>query len=1043
MDGQAGQGPLAELKRRLRRGQETAGLSRGQLQARTNLSTTTLHNAINGPGEMPSAETLRLLAPQLNLDLDDLLDLRNRAFEQQDSRTVEQAEVTDDHRRAREDATSDRRQSVPFVGRVPDEVDGFQERAVIEELAAALAAERLVVIVGLGGVGKTQLAAAWAQRRVGARDVDLVVWVDASSRDAIVSRYAEAGARFAEADPGDPGKAAERFLAWLESTPRRWLVVLDNVERSNDLGELWPSRQNPAGRTIVTARPRHSGIVGRGHRVVEVDVFTEAEAEAYLRHGLREDLVDDVAGVVSDLGRLPLALGQAAAYLFNEDVACSEYRRRFADYRGQRLADLVPERDELPNGYPSSVAVTWLLSIEAADAGRCAGLVRPVLELASVLDSEGIPTSVLTTSVARAWLSHARSVDTGAPPQELDASTVYAALRRLYLYSLASVGHHEVRVHTLVQRAVRDELPPGRLRHLTWTAANALVTAWPEHGRDPDLNQRLRANTEALERYADEHLWSTDAYHPVLTEAGRSLGQVGQATPAAAYFNKLHATAAKRLGPDHPATLAARGDQVIWQLEAHDRTGLDNARQLVIDRSRVLGPAHPETHNARHTLGLALGHFGDPQAAVAELESLLADRTAILGPKHPVTLKLRHNLAMNRGEAGDAAGAVSEFKAILADTERVLGTNHPETLATRHELARWQLPAGDPARTATEFAQLLADWERELGPNHHRTLRTRSELAITTSLSDGDPAAAVTAFELLLDIRLHALGPDHPDTLETRLFLIICRLRAGSAANVVTDLEAVLDDILQAFGPHHPHAHQACSLLAHLRNDSASTSPDELLTASLRVLGPDHPEIWQVRAESVLARIEAGDAAGVVTALEGLVNDLTRLHGPDHPNSLRTRAKLAQSRVNADDPVGALTDYEALLADYLRLHGRDHADVLATLANIAAIRDAAGDHINAAAAYEELLAACLRILSPDHPDTLGTRNNIARMRGDAGDAAGAATAFEELHADSVRILDPDHPLLAVIRENLAYFRSLADDPADEPSRSTPRGEVPD
>ncbi|MFE2140287.1 tetratricopeptide repeat protein [Streptomyces sp. NPDC059456] len=1036
MSGQPGRGPLAELKRILKRGQETAGLSRNQLSKQTKLSTTTLHNAINDPGEIPSAETLRRLTPTLHLDLDDLLDLRSRAVEQRDGRPreireahdllVAAHEAMDDHRPARETAAPDRHQSVPLVGRVPPEADAFQERAVIEELAAALTAERLVVIVGLGGVGKTQLAAHWARRQVGAGNVDLVVWVDASSRDAIVSRYAEAGARFAAADPGDPAAAAERFLVWLETTPRRWLVVLDNVDRSDDLGELRPTRQNPAGRTVITARPRHSGIVGRGHRVVEVDVFTEAEAEAYLRHGLPEHLADDVAGVVSDLGRLPLALGQAAAYLLNQDVACSEYRRRFADHRGQRLADLVPERDQLPDGYPSSVAVTWLLSIEAADAGRTAGLVRPVLELASVLDSEGIPTSVLTTGVARAWLSHARSVDTGAPPQELDAGTVYAALRRSYLYSLAGVSHAEVRVHTLVQRAIRDGIPPGRLRHLTWAAADSLVTAWPEHGRDPDLNQRLRANTESLERYADEHQWSADAHHPVLTEAGRSLGQVGQATTAAAYFSKLHATAAKRLGPDHPATLAARGDQVIWQVEARDGAGLDNTRQLVIDRSRVLGPNHPETHNARHTLGLALGRFGDPQAAVAELESLLADRTAILGPKDPATLKLRHNLALNRGEAGDPAVAVSEFKAVLADTEVVFGTHHPETLATRHELARWQqVLAGDPARAATEFAQLLGDWERELGPHHHRTLLTRSELAVT-SLSRGDPAAAVTAFESLLDVRLQALGPDHPDTLETRLFLAVCRLRAGSAPAVVTDLEAVLDDILRVFGPRHPHARQACNLLAALRDNPASSSLDELLTASLRVLGPDHPEIWQVRAKCVLARIEAGDTAGIVTALEGLVDDLTRLHGPDHPDSLRVRAKLARSRMNAGDPAGALTDHEALLAAHLRAHGRDHADVLSTLAAIAAIHGAAGDHANATAAYEELLAVCLRILSPDHPDTLGTRNNLARIRGDAGDAAGAATALRELLADGLRVLAPDHPLLAVIRQNLVHFRGTSD-----------------
>ncbi|GAA4547456.1 hypothetical protein GCM10023097_29200 [Streptomyces collinus] len=1019
-DEQNGHDPaLTELRRKLSDGLAKLGLNQTQLARRAELGRTTVSQAFQNGGPMPSERTVAALARALKLPVEELLALRRDA--------------------SGKDATAGRRMPLPSVGRIPRKVDGFQQRVITEELTAAMAAERLVVIIGLGGVGKTQLAADWAQRRIDANDIDLVVWVDASSRDAIVSRYAEAGARFAEADPSDPGQAAERFLAWLESTPQRWLVVLDSVNQSSDLSELWPSTRNPAGRTIITARPRHSGIVGRGHRAVDVDVFTEAEAVAYLRYGLPERLADDVAGVVADLGRLPLALGQAAAYLLNQDVTCSEYRRRFADYLGQRLADLVPEWDELPDGYPTSVAVTWLLSIKAADAGRSAGLVRPVLELASVLDPGGIPTSVLTTSLARAWLSRARSIDTGAPPQELDAGAVYAALRRLHQYSLASVDPDEVRVHTLVQRVVSDGLPPGRLRYLASTAANSLIMVWPGHGRDPDFNQRLRANTEALDRYAGQHLWSADAYHPLLAKAGRSLGQVGQADAAAAYFNKLHATAAKRLGPDHPATLAARHHQVIWQVEAYDRSGLDNARQLVSDRSRVLGPSHHETYSARHTLGLALGRFGNWEAAVAELESLLADWTAILKPQHPVILKLRHNLAMSRGEAGDSAGAVAEFEAVLADTERELGPNDPETLSTRHELARWQSLGGDPARAAAEFAQLLAARERELGPNHPHTLLTRSELLVTTNLSGGDPAAAVTEFESLLADRERQLGSNHPDTLETRLVLITWRLGAGPAPKLIPELQALLDDILRVLGPRHPNAHTACDLLAHLRGNPPWTSPDELLAACLRVFGPDHSDIWQVRAECVIARKEAGDAAGLVTALEGLVNDLTHIHGPDHPDCLPIRAKLARSRADAGDLVGALADYETLLTDCLRVHGRDHAEVLAAHTDIAAIRGAAGDHAGAAAAYEELLAACLRILSPDHPHTLATRNNLARMQGDAGDATGAAASFEELLADSLRVLDPDHPLLTVIRQNFVCFRNLA----DELGRFTPSSEVPD
>jgi helix-turn-helix protein/tetratricopeptide repeat protein len=898
-----------------------------------------------------------------------------------------------------------------IVGRIPHPVDGFQERA-----AGLGDDDPIVVIVGLGGVGKTQLAAGYARGRVASRDIDLVVWVDASSKDAIISRYAEAGIRFAKADPDQPQQAAERFLDWLETTPQRWLIVLDNLGHSNGAA-LWPPTRNPAGRTIATARPRHAAIVGRGRRVIELDVFTESEAEAYLRHGLPEQLADDVAGVAEDLGRLPLALGQAAAYILDQDIPYSEYRRRFADHRNQRLADLVPEPGELPDGHLDPVAFTWVMSIEAADRGRPAGLARPVLELASMLDPDAFPTAVFTTEAVVNWLTHT----TGAA-QDVDATTVYAALRRLHLFSLASVDTETVRVHTLVQRAVRDDLPEERFADVAWAAADALAGMWPENGVDPDLNQRLRASTEALNRYAGDHLWAADGFHRVLLEAGKSRGHAGRAGVAAAYFGELLTAAEQRLGPDHPATTDARQHLAIWQTQAGDPAGLDTARRVVEDRSRRWGRNHPETHHARHTLGIALEHFGDPQTAVTDLESLLADRTRLVPPDHEASLILRHNLAKSRGEAGDPAAAVAELVAVLADTVRVHGPDHPETLSTRHELARWRSIGGDPARAAVEFEQIVADRQRVLGPRHHETLLSTGELAITKFLAGGDAGVAVIELESLLAVHQEQHGLDHPDTLETRAKIIAIRAQEGPAPADVPAAEALLDDILRALGPRHAHAPMAAELVASVRNDEPLTGPNELLAGCLRVLGPDHPSIWLVRAETVRARLMADDRPGVVTALEGLVDDLTRLHGPDHSDPLLARSKLAEARARADDLPGAIRGCTELLADRLRILGPDHPETLMTRSALAGYHDAAGDPTSAAEAHEELLAGLLRTVGPEHENTLGTRNNVARKRGDAGDRAGAAAAFERLLADCIRILGPDHPCTALVRENLEHFQ---------------------
>ena len=98
------------------------------------------------------------------------------------------------------------------------------------------------VLAGMGGTGKTQLAAAHA-RRAWRDGAGLVVWVSASSRDAVVATYAGAAHALGlpEASPEDPERSAEAFLGWSETvTDRWWLVVLDDVQQPGDLAGLWP-----------------------------------------------------------------------------------------------------------------------------------------------------------------------------------------------------------------------------------------------------------------------------------------------------------------------------------------------------------------------------------------------------------------------------------------------------------------------------------------------------------------------------------------------------------------------------------------------------------------------------------------------------------------------------------------------------------------------------------------------------------------------------------------------------------------------------------
>ncbi|MFI6254431.1 tetratricopeptide repeat protein [Streptomyces sp. NPDC051016] len=634
------------------------------------------------------------------------------------------------------------------VGTIPPQATCFRDRAEISRLSRALAVggtavvtqvAPAAVVVGLGGVGKTQLAAHYARTCWQIGGLDVLVWLTATSRSAVTSGYAQAAAELlGSAAPQDPHQAAAAFLAWLEpksgQPASRWLVVLDNVTDPGDLNGLWPP-DSPRGRTLVTTR-RQEAALTIGRRVIDVGVFTPGEAVAYLIAALapRAEPRVQLVRLADDLGHLPLALSQAAAYLTDTGLTAAEYRQMLAD-RTVRLRDAAP--DSLPDSQVHTVAASWSLSIEHADLLRPAGLSHPLLMLASLLDANGIPEAVLTSSPARAYLACHHTFRAAAdPPAEhqepvpaRDVLHALTALRRVSLIQhTPAAPETAVRVHQLTQRAVRDTLTSDQLGRAARAAADALLDAWPEVARDTALTRVLRGNTTALNACAEEILHQPKT-HAVLFRAGRSLGEAGHFTEACAYFRDLIKVLTSRRGPDHPRTIAARYRLAHWQGEAGDIAGATSLlADVVADRIRLLGADHPDTFASRHDFARLRGTAGDAAGAATAFAELLPDVERVLGPDHPGAFTTRLNRAWWQDMAEN--GTPSETTAgLVADLARVLGTDHPQALGARLDLAHAQGKAGDAVGAASALATLLHDLTRVLGPNHPQTLRARAKLA--------------------------------------------------------------------------------------------------------------------------------------------------------------------------------------------------------------------------------------------------------------------------------------------------------------------------
>ncbi|MGX6608286.1 tetratricopeptide repeat protein [Micromonosporaceae bacterium Da 78-11] len=640
------------------------------------------------------------------------------------------------------------------------------------DLAAAAASGQAVVVcqvvTGGGGVGKTQLAAGLAHRCWDTRAVDLLIWVTASSRSRVLTTYAQAALDLTGFEDPDPEQAAARLLGWLASTDKRWLIVLDDLTDPGVLRTLWPPVQTPVGRTVVTTRRRDASLLA-GRHVVPVDLFTSAEARAYLDHKLARHphLLDGAAELAADLGCLPLALAQAAAYMLDRNLSCARYRTRLADRR-RRLEDLVPEHGALPDEHHATIEATWALSIDLADQLRPRGLARPLIQLAALLDPNGIPTAVFTTAAVCEHLS-ARRPD-GRP---VDADEISDGLHALHRLNLLTFDTDTVRAHALVQRAVREATSTDHHEQLATVAADALSAVWPAIDAATALIAALRANTTTLANCAEDLLWNPDG-HPLLYRAGTSLLNAGLYTTAVTYWQHLTDQAERLLGAEHPHTLTARVNLATsyrWAGRTAEAITIDET--VLADAERLLGVDHPDTLTARDNLAAAYWEAGRTADAITIEETVLAYLDRVLGVDHPATLNARANLAAIYRQAGPTADTITTQKTTLADFERRRGVEHPDTLTARDNLvnSHWR-----ESRTAYTFTGIIEgtlvddSGRRQYNAETPDTLIARTNLA-SSYWQAGRTTDAIGLLETVVTDSEWLLGYEDPNTQAAMIVL--------------------------------------------------------------------------------------------------------------------------------------------------------------------------------------------------------------------------------------------------------------------------------
>ena len=676
-----------------------------------------------------------------------------------------------------------------FSGR-DEEIDELQR--LFAETGGALP---VVAVVGLGGVGKTQLVVEYAHRF--ANGFRTVWWLPAEEPAGLRSRFAALAKEVGLPLRQDIERTVAQVRDWL-GINRDWLLVFDNAEEPAAVRRYLP----PTGSGQVLVTSRNPAWRGMG-RVLELDVWAADRAAEFLQRRTGDPSVEAAAELNRALGGLPLALEQAAAYIESSGQSLISYHRL---YQQQRLR-LLAREDSTGESSSSSVIATWDLSFR--QVSRASPAAEQLLHLCAFLASDDIPLDLLREGEDLLPEALARTAH-----DELALDEALAALLR---FSLVSRAESSLSVHRLVQAVVRRSLG-AEARPWAERALRLLTAAFPAEGfREvaawPRCSRLLPHALACLERVGDD---PPAIAADLLDAVGCYLDGRGQYQEARTLLERSVAIEEAARGADHPRV----ADRLNSLGRVYDDLGrCEEAlalfrRALAIDRA-ALGPDHPNVARRLNNVGKVLVDTGRWDDAEGLLEQALRIDEAAYGAEHPAVAMRLVNLGVIQARRGHPEPARRLFERALRIDEAAFGPDHPRVAFDLGNLGGVLQPLGDLEGSLDCQRRALRNLEANFGPEHPYLARPLRNLGEVLHML-GRQRSARAHLDRALEIEQAVWGGDHPgqaETLEMLGLLVSDQDQQDEAREL---FESSLRKFEEHLGPDHPDSVRLRNRLAEL-----------------------------------------------------------------------------------------------------------------------------------------------------------------------------------------------------------------------------------
>jgi hypothetical protein len=314
----------------------------------------------------------------------------------------------------------------------------------------------------MGGVGKTQTAIEYVYRF---KDFyKAIFWIGATTEATLFSGCQDIATRvkcIPENSTFSSSEIVKHVLSWL-------------------------NEQERYKHTLITTRNQHVESIPAEGLEVQVYHVNEAVELLLLRSQVRPvdetpDTRTEAVAIVEELGRLPLAIEQAAAYIRE---ACKSLFKFLPEYRKNRRRQ--HSRVSISNRvyYKESIVTTWHLAFQKIEEHNTDAF--KLLRLLAFLNPDGILIDFLEAGQF-GLKNDLQAIFT-------DSYRLYEALGELERFSLITCQNNGVQgqkiiIHRLVQSIIKDEMSVElfsdmeiELIELCYAAFPEMATSRAEHG---------------------------------------------------------------------------------------------------------------------------------------------------------------------------------------------------------------------------------------------------------------------------------------------------------------------------------------------------------------------------------------------------------------------------------------------------------------------------------------------------------------------------------------------------------------------------------